>query len=331
MKNLSLFLFSILFFFLNVSAQEEKPFVPSGEVYGIVYTHFFASLDSDLSAFEVSRAYLGYKYKISEEFTANIKLDIGSINDESQYALIRRYTYFKNACLNYKKNKLNINVGLIDLSQFKIQEKFMDQRYIYKSFQDQYKLGSSADIGISGNYEFNKYILVDITLMNGEGYKDFQSDNSYKYGAGLTIKPFDGLLLRLYYDHSKKCINQSTYSAFVGYEYKKLGKIGFEYSTQINNNFYENQDFGGYSGFLHLNLTDKLGVFGRYDKLMSNRVFISDVNVWNYNNDGQLVLTGLQFKLHEKIRVSGNVQFWIPENVDEDMRKFLFVNLEFCF
>lgn len=125
-----------LFFSNNVFSQEqEETFKPSGKVYGKVFSNFHYQLFSDeqKSAFAVDRAYFGYEYFLSEEFTVNLKLDIGSPNQNSQYDILKRYAYFKNAALIYTKKNLQISFGLIDLYQFKVQEKFWGHRYIYKS------------------------------------------------------------------------------------------------------------------------------------------------------------------------------------------------------
>ncbi|MBN2681199.1 MAG: hypothetical protein JXR58_01715 [Bacteroidales bacterium] len=329
--NVKILFLSLFFYGFVVTAQQKEDSEPFGQAYGTVYTYFNSSLNSNYTAFEVSRAYFGYKHKISEEFSANIKLDIGSINDESEYALIRRYSYFKNAFLAYKKNKLTINIGLIDLLQFKTQEKFWDYRYVYKSFQDESRLGSSADIGISATYKFNKIFTADLTLMNGEGYKDFQSDNSFKFAAGLLLTPIKELTARLYYDYSEKQVIQSTYSGFLGYDFKKKFKLGVEYSTQTNNKFYENQNFGGYSGFLMTKINDKIACFFRYDRLKSNKVNATDQNNWNFKKDGQLFLGGIQYKLHEKVRTALNMQIYQSDDENEEHSEYLFINLEFNF
>lgn len=43
-----------------------------------------------------------------------------------------------------------------------------------KSFQDEYKFGSSADLGVSVAYKFNKVVSADVIVANGEGYKKYR-------------------------------------------------------------------------------------------------------------------------------------------------------------
>ena len=195
----------------QLKAQEEE-FTLTGQPIIKVYSNFYTGLtDADnSSAFEIRRSYLGYKQNLSKNFQAVVKIDIGSPNDQSEFSRLRRYTYFKNAGLRYKKNDLTLWFGLFDLMQFELQEDYWGHRYIYKSFQDEYDFGPSADIGGFISYDFNEYVSADITIVNGEGYKSLQSDRTYKSAAGLTVRFLDHYLLRGYVDYTKKETTQLT-------------------------------------------------------------------------------------------------------------------------
>ena len=82
--------------------------------------------------------------------------------------------YVKNAQITWKQNGWTLNAGLITTTQFKVQEDFWGKRYVMKSFQDEYKFGSSADLGVSVAYKFNKVVSADVIVANGEGYKKVQ-------------------------------------------------------------------------------------------------------------------------------------------------------------
>ncbi len=129
MKRLSLLLPLFLFgSFLQAQDEENKP--PPGTVSAKIYTHFNISLDREdpSTAFEVKRAYFGYQRNLSDHFSGEVKLDIGSVNDDSENNPIRRYTYFKNAYLSYKNGNVKSWFGLFDMLQFKVQEKFWGYR-----------------------------------------------------------------------------------------------------------------------------------------------------------------------------------------------------------
>ena len=90
-------------------------------------------------------------------------------------------------------NGWTLNAGLITTTQFKVQEDFWGKRYVMKSFQDEYKFGSSADLGGFGSLQFNKVVSADVILANGEGYKKVQVKDGLQYGAGVTLTPVKSL------------------------------------------------------------------------------------------------------------------------------------------
>ncbi|MCG8412535.1 MAG: hypothetical protein MI739_14750 [Bacteroidales bacterium] len=312
--------------------KEQKSFKSSGKVYGNVFANFHHKLFSskNQSAFAVDRAYLGYKHNLSQEFTINLKLDIGSPNQDSKYDILKRYAYFKNAELIYKKNKLQISFGLINLYQFKIQEKHWGYRYIYKSFQDKHKFGNSADLGASVMYKFNSYITADITVANGEGYNQLQADNAYRTGVGVTIIPFKDLTTRFYADYTEKSEIQSSLSAFVGYKLKKIGRIGAEYNYQMNNKFKADHSLYGFSTYASYYVLKKWEIFARYDKLWSNTVQNKGLD-WNINKDGSAIIAGVQFKPHRNIKIAANYQDWYPYAKNLENKSFFYLNLEYKF
>jgi len=107
MKQLIVLLVPVLLITSMVNGQTQPPEAPPGKVSAKIYTHFNYSLDGNTeTAFEVRRAYFGYKRNLDEHFSAEVKLDIGSIDDDSEFALIRRYTYFKIAYFSYSKGIL---------------------------------------------------------------------------------------------------------------------------------------------------------------------------------------------------------------------------------
>ena len=257
---LSLNILFILTYSVSAFSQDKSQnFIEKGKFYGDIFGNFHTQINSDQneSAFAIDRASFGYKYLLSENFSINLRLDIGSPNQDSQYDILKRYAYFKNAELNYKKGNLTLKAGIISLAQFKIQENFWGHRYIYKSFQDKHKLGNSGDIGIYFAYAFSKLLSIDFSVMNGEGYHQLQADNTYKGGVGITFKPIKGLTARLYSDFMDKRELQSTIASFIGYQYKELAKIGFEYNYQMNNKYETDHNLYGFSTYASYNINKK--------------------------------------------------------------------------
>ena len=304
------------------------PFLKKTEFIGKVYSHFRTSLNSQHTAFDVTRAYLGFESHVAENYTIILKLDIGSPEDLSEYSRIKRYAYFKNAALRYNKRKLTINFGIIDMLQFKVQERFWDHRYLYKSYMDAYRFGSSADIGTQAIYKVTDWLTTDLTLSNGEGYSKLQLDNSYKTGIGVTITPVKKLLFRTYYSFiGKDNVLQSTLSLFAGYTISSF-KIGAELNYQFNSNNIENMDKWGYSFYSMYNFAKKWEVFARYDILTSTKVDEEEYG-WNYARDGSALIAGIQFRPIKNVNISLNYRDWYPYPQNLKNMSFIFLNLEF--
>lgn len=84
----------------------------------------------------------------------------------------------------YDYKQLKFEFGIIETAQFKEPESFWGKRYIFKSFQDEYKFGPSADIGFKALYKIGKFNF-DVGVFNGEGYSSLQNENTFKGALSL--------------------------------------------------------------------------------------------------------------------------------------------------
>ena len=326
----TLFLVLLSFVSINLFAQTEEAEPPPGTVSAKIYTHFNYNLNGDNStSFEVKRAYFGYKRSLDEHFSGEVKLDIGSIDDDSEFALIRRYAYFKNAYLSYKTGNVKTWFGLMDMLQFKVQEKFWGYRYLYRSYMDEYRFGSSADLGAGIQYSPSKRITADLVFSNGEGYKALQFDKIYRVGAGLTLIPVKGLTLRGYYTIHTSDSRQMIFSGFVGYSLERF-RIGAEYNHQLNYNFNEGYERYGYSAYSTYIFSEKWEIFARYDQLYSNILPEEEVP-WNLAKDGSAILGGVQYTPIPYVHLSINYQDWVEYAENGSSEPFLYLNIEVVF
>ncbi|MCD4664114.1 MAG: hypothetical protein K8R68_02510, partial [Bacteroidales bacterium] len=250
--------------------------------------------------------------------------------DLSDFSLIRRYAYFKNAYVRYKRNKLTTYFGIIDILHFKMQEKYWAHRYIDKSFNDRYHFGFKADLGCQIIYDWAKWISTDFTLMNGEGYTKLQRDNTLKAGIGISIFPIKNIVTRVYYDLSEKSIIQSSLATFIGYKIKDKVIAGLEYNFRFNENFTENHDRQGYSVYLSYFPLNKLQIFGRFDKV-SSRILENEQNPWNLAKDGSAIIAGIEFSPIKYIKIALDYQDWFPIAENEPNMQFIFLDLEVTF
>jgi hypothetical protein len=128
----------------------------------------------------------------------------------------------------------------------------------------------------------------------------------------MTLKPSERLQLRIYSDFMKKEFTQKTVSLFAGYTYKGLS-TGFEYSLQKNNKMTGDHDFSGISAFASLKLSGKFSIMARYDHLWS-ATSSTETTPWNYAEDGQMFMAGLEFSPVRGIRIAPVFTGWQPAN-----------------
>ena len=311
---------------ITAQAQDTKSEEPQGkaivQVFGNFHTGFGA--ENDDRGFELDRSYLGYEYKLGNGLSVKGVMDIGKSSDVSDY---QRIAYIKNAMVSWKTGNLTLNGGLISTTQFNFQEKFWGYRYIMKSFQDQYKFGSSADLGISATYQFANWISADAIIVNGEGYKKLQKNDGLNYGLGVTLTPVKGLQIRLYGglnesgEDGKKDI--ANLAAFVGYKHEKF-TIGAEYNQMWNASFKDDAGQNGYSIFASAKLSQVTNLYARFDNLYSQ-------NDWNISKDESAAILGAQFKVGKYVKIAPNFRMSMPKADGANNSYTAYVNCYFGF
>ncbi|MBR5592659.1 MAG: hypothetical protein IKW46_01175 [Bacteroidaceae bacterium] len=293
---------------LTAQAQEVKREEPKGKAIVQVFGNLNAGFSSgDVNVgFDLERSYIGYEYKLAQGFSVKGVMDIGKSNDVSDY---QRIAYIKNAMLSWKTGNLTLNAGLISTTQFNFQEKFWGYRYIMKSFQDMYKFGNSADLGISASYKFADWISADAIIVNGEGYKKIQKGNGFNYGLGATLTAVKGFQIRLYggFNDSGEggkagVVNMA---GFIGYKHENF-TLGAEYNHMLNASGKEGNDQFGYSVFGSVNLPKNVSLYARFDDLYSK-------DNWNISKDEQAAIIGAQFKLGKYVKLAPNFRMNLPK------------------
>ncbi len=322
----------ILLISFNARSQDSanEGFKPYGKPILKIFTNFHSSITKGLdnSGFEIKRAYFGYQYNLSKNFEIALKLDIGSPNDASEYSLLRRFAYFKNAYVKYKWDKLSTQFGIIDVFQFAIQEKYWAHRYISKSFMDEYRFGPKADLGWNITYNFADFISADFGFYNGEGYTKLQADNAFKGGLGISVFPLNGLIVRVYGDMIKKGVYRKSISGFVGYKYKNKFIGGVEYNYQFNFNYEDGQDKYGYSVYGSYYLFKKWQLFARFDQVYSNILQLDD-QPWDLERDGSAITAGVEFSPIRQVKIALNYQDWVPYAKNINNEAYIFLNFEY--
>lgn len=312
------FLLYIITFTQSMTAQTD----PKGKAIINIYTNIHSGFGSynDKRGFELERSYLGYQYTLSEQLTLKAIMDIGYSDNVNDF---HRIAYIKNAMVQWRKNQWIINAGLIGTTQFKLQETFWDKRYIIKSFQDEHKFGSSADLGISVTHKLGRYFEIDAIVVNGEGYKKLQIKDGFLYGIGITYMPNKKFIFRSYISFNEAIDKQYTdeivWNIFGGYNHSNLS-IGYEYTYQYNRQYTKDNDYDGMSAYITYNIGKKYSLFGRWDYISSSQ---------NKNANKHIIYTGFEWQINKFIKISPNVRYYICDDFNKKDAIYLYINAAF--
>lgn len=295
-----------------------------GEAIISVFANVNAAFDEGVSkcGFQLDRTYLGYQYSLGNGLSIKAVLDIGKPSEVDDYHYV---AYIKNAQVSWKHKGLTLTGGMISTTQFNMQEKFWGYRYIYKSFQDQYKFGSSADLGLSVAYKFADWASADFIMTNGEGYKKIQGDMGFQYGLGVTFTPVKGFQIRLYGG-----VNDATaegekdvynYASFIGYK-NDFFSLGGEFVMMQNAKNVLGNNQLGCSVYGSIKPHKIVDIYARYDMLTSN-------GGWNMDNDEMAVIAGLQVKLGKYVKLAPNFRMTMPKDVEKNNKYMAYVSCYF--
>ena len=318
---------SIIFFGFEIYSQQNK-----GKVSTRVYWNFNKDFSNDAlkkNAFEIKRAYFGYEYKISEKISSKVTFDVGKNNSGSDYT-----AFLKIAQLDWKvKNNFKLSLGMIGNKQFKYQESIWGYRYMYKTFQDENKFGSSADLGVNAEIKLSEKIDLNLFALNGEGYKNVQDDNGFiKIGGNLIYVFNNGLSAKIYYDSQSSVDNFNLVNTgyFIGYE-KKNTRVGLEYNEMLNGKTYKDpfsdHNLSGFSGYVSQNLSKNSNIFFRYDSLESN-ILSGNSDPWNSGKDGKLMILGYEHVVTKGFKLNLNYRNYNYTDNSINNKSMVFINAE---
>ena len=286
---LAAFLLSTSMVALAQKSTEE----PKGKAIVQVFGNFHSGFGhaNDDRGFELDRSYLGYQYDLGHGLEVKGVMDIGQSDDVNDF---HRIAYIKNAQISWRTGKWTLTGGLISNTQFNVQEKFWGYRYVMKSFQDLYKFGNSADLGVSVAYKFANWISADAIVVNGEGYKKVQKNDGLMYGLGTTLTPAECITMRVYYglnesaDETKKDVQNL--ATFIGLKLDWFS-LGAEYNWMWNAKNVEGSDYKGFSIYGNAKLNKKVDAYIRYD---------------HCSDDNSGFIAGFQCKLGKYVKISPN-------------------------
>lgn len=312
MKILPVALSILMLTTFSAAAQESDDFKPSGRFFGLLFTNYHTTFSGgdNVSAFEVTRSYFGYDYSFSKEITSRIMYDGTTevINGKTIYS-----GYLRNAYLQYDNKKFMIQGGLIGAEQISMMEKIWGFRYITKPPIDYSGMIQAADLGIAAKVYATDFLTLDLSVTNGRGFKDITPNGTYKMAAGFTLTPVENILVRGFYDMMGPSGSmQRTVSILAAWLGPKFN-AGAEYFRQDNASMTDGRDYSGISLFAKLPLTEKAGLFARFDNIGSVTMD-GDEAPWNLNRDGSYLFAGVDFSPVRNVRISPNLNLFLPSD-----------------
>ncbi len=333
MKRQILFLSAILLTISSFSQTADEDFKPSGEVQFKVFWNYhydFSQNATKKSAFEINRSYFGYAYDFSKNISAKIIFDAGSDVGFSEYSIL-----LKTAQLDWKVAEgVKLSLGLIGMRQFNDQEDFWNYRYIFKSFQDEHRYGPSSDLGVNAEFTLTKTLKANFVISNGEGYSKLQDeDGNQKFGGSLVFEPIKGLTTKIYMESQAVSDSKaiSALALFAGYKATDW-RLGAEYNKLNDGKKYSSpavdHELDGLSFYATYVINKKFEIFGRFDQLQSN-ILSGETIAWNDENDGNQIITGIQYAPVKGLKFSLNYQNFSFDNSTIDTKSLVFLNAEF--
>jgi len=325
---------------------------------GRIYTGWSlnATADSGSSnAFNLDRSYLTAKSKLSDYTSANITIDIRSIKNYDGYAMVIKYAY---AAWKPKfvADYITVTMGLQPTKYLEtIDGAFWGRRYVEKSIGDYNSFLSTADLGMSLDYNLGKqgtYGNAGLSIYNGTKYSELTEKNKRKdFNPYLIVKPVannaefgQSTLAAQFYSGSQNITFNDTLKAgdychqivSVGgnVAYKKTFNLGFDLNWNTlgqgkGKNDKKQTALSGFGALSFGELVDEksplrtLGLFGRID------VYDPDMKV---NKDGNTkVIAGLECAPIKGVMASVNYRTTRFQDDDTKATHYVFLNSEFRF
>jgi hypothetical protein len=306
--------------------------VSHGKPFAEIFTDFHYNLNdtTKTTGFALERVYVGYNYTPPGNFSSLIILNIGNPQDLAEGSVPKRYAYFREASVTYTKEKLTVNFGMVSTRFCDFQQSFWGKRYLGPEYQSIYGYCAVADLGVVIDYKLNDILKVDLSLLNGEGYTNVQTDNSLKTAVGLTITTPDKVAVRLYGDISRpRGIWQSTMLAFAGIK-NNLFSFGAEASYKTNLDLINGHDVWGLSGTGAIYINNKSEIFGRYDYTASVIVPNEDLQ-WDYEKDASYFIGGIQHIFSNNVKMALNYRRTNPYSPGKKTTEAIYLNASFRF
>ncbi|RLD90873.1 MAG: hypothetical protein DRJ09_02830 [Bacteroidetes bacterium] len=330
MKQIFWFLLFLPFTIIAQSSTQVESDSSSSYIFGQIYTDFYVGLNDHYqpqSAFVFKQGILGYKHTFGNNLSGIIMLDVTrtthftGLSDSAgnviplDYFEGSKYTaYLKMAEIKWTiNNRFALRFGqLLNTQYLTFQDKFWGFRYVDVTFQEKYRFGMPADFGVQADYKLEDKLLLQISVVNGEGPFRYQDRLSrFLYSVNVQYSPVKNLTLKLYTGMESApdtglCINSKKITSFfTGYKTKQFG-MGAEANYVKDYSYISGINKYGFSVYSFITLLPRLTALVRYDYLFQQ--FEPDKLINNY------YIFGVQYKPVKHLLTSLNFRYYSNNN-----------------
>ncbi|RME90418.1 MAG: hypothetical protein D6767_06895 [Candidatus Hydrogenedentota bacterium] len=318
---------------------------------GRIYAHYEGQLEKVSSGskvskgkltneFEISRVYLRFTHKLNEHTKIHATTDVGREdldNDgkKDKLGVYLKYAYARYGAISKDQQKGSfawyVQGGIFATPWIETSDSFRKYRFVVKTSTDDYKLDSSADLGVGTKLFFaDRLLTLETSLTNGEGYKKPETNNYKKVRGMLGIHPSLGLKKSsLFFFGAYNQTEVKTYDTVAGPAAQlAFGPVRLQVSfflTQQNSNGTKTE--GNVAAvFLAWSLQDLIGSpfelftsYSRYDESKAS------------GDETQKIIGGLTYRPVQKVALSLNYQQKENTAAKKDSEKAIFFNTEFNF
>ncbi|HIE74482.1 MAG TPA: hypothetical protein EYQ06_09510 [Flavobacteriales bacterium] len=307
----------ILLTYISISIAADR------KISGVTYFNYTNA--EEKSAFNFQRQYFSYGVNVSDNVSFKVVFDVGRTNkvEEEDERLV---TFLKKAQIDYKTSYGKLSLGIIGMNTYNIQEKNWGYRFIEKSAIDKYKFSSTADLGIGFSRVLVNQLKMSLQVVNGEGYKNPQSDKYHKiafnstYGEHNLVKNSGfnaGVVYTTEQTDDKPNSMASLFGGFAGMGLRLGGQF-----NMLKKDGIESQIISVSSNY---SMTDKLDAFVRYDMFDPNT---DEIDGWKDNST--YLIAGIQLSCGNGLLVAPNIRVESYED-DLDSATEYKINFQFKF
>ena len=177
---------------------------PAVKVGGQIYSHYGMDLTAgadDANAFDISRAYVTVKAKVTETLSTRVTTDVGRLasqrthgddgeskdGEDTKIQAFLKYAYVQ---WQTPVDGVQLQFGAAGTGWTGLYDKFWGRRWVSKSFADQTKLLPTSDLGVHAlGSHIDGLVQWHGGLINGAGYSKPEDDKGKTAQLRLTIDP----------------------------------------------------------------------------------------------------------------------------------------------